>query len=131
MIGLDTNVLVRFLVQDDEEQSPRATQAIRGAVEEGREIFLSSVVLCELVWVLDVAYRRSRPEIVGALDRIVATRGFMLGDRDAVFRALERYRGGQGDFADHLIGAQAVDAGADRILTFDRALLGFAEFRAP
>lgn len=131
MIALDTNVIVRYLVQDDEEQSPRATRVIQEAVEGEVEIFLSSVVMCELVWVLEVAYRRPRNDIVGALDRIVSTRGFVVGDRDAVFRALERYRSGGGDFADHLIGAQALDAGADRVMTFDRALLGFPEFQAP
>lgn len=131
MIALDTNVLVRHLVQDDKKQSAQATRRIGKAVEEGESIFLSGIVLCELVWVLETAYRLPRSEIVQALDRILATRGFVVGDRDEASLALERYRSGQGDFADHLIGALATRAGASPILTFDRFLLEFPEFQLP
>lgn len=131
MIALDTNVLVRYLVQDDAGQSAQATRAIHAAVRRGQEIFLPGVVLCELVWVLETAYQRTRPEIVEVLDKILATRGFVIGNRDEAVRALDGYRTGRGDFADHLIGALSTQAGAGVVLTFDRALLGFPTFRVP
>ncbi len=131
MIAPDTNVLVRYLVQDDEEQAAQATAAIRGAVDRGENLFLSGIVLCELVWVLEGVYRRSREEVAGALGQILTTRGVVVADRDEAEQALEGYRSGRGDFADHLIGAPARQGGADRVLTFDRALLYFPGSEAP
>ncbi len=131
MIGLDTNVLVRFLVRDDEKQSRRATKLIKGAVERGEQLFVSDIVMCETVWVLSSAYGFTRAEIVDALGGLVRARNLVFGSTDRLARALDAYRDGKGDFADYLIREHARAAGADTVATFDRALLKDAGFVSP
>ncbi len=131
MIGLDTNVLVRFLVRDDEKQSRRATKLIKGAVERGEQLFISDIVMCETVWVLSAAYRFTRTEIVDALAGLVRARNLVFSSTDRLARALAAYRHGKGDFADYLIRELARAAGADTVATFDRALLKDEGFVSP
>ncbi|MCB9543689.1 MAG: type II toxin-antitoxin system VapC family toxin [Myxococcales bacterium] len=130
MIGLDTNVLVRYLADDDPEQSGRAAALIEGAADRGEALYLSGVVLCEVVWVLRGPYKRGREEIAGALDLVLRSAAFVIEDLDLTRRAWERYAAGGADFADYLIAEKSLSAGCDRVATFDRKLLrerGFAE----
>lgn len=129
MTGLDTNVLVRYLTQDDPAQARRANAAIADATAEGQRCYLDPIVLCELTWVLREAYDRSKADLVETLDLVLATRQFQVGDKDLVREALEAYRSGRGDFADYLIGASARRAGCAETVTFDRRLRGAAGFR--
>ena len=129
MIGLDTNVLVRYLTQDDSAQARKAEAVIDGAVARRERCVLGPVVLCELVWVLRDAYDTPKAQIVDVLDRILATQQFEIGDRARVREALEEYRAGGGDFADYLIGAANRAAGCDETVTFDRSLRGATGFR--
>lgn len=131
MIGLDTNVLVRFLVTDDEKQSRKATKLIEGAVERGEQLFISDIVMCETVWVLSSAYKFERAEIVEALAELVRARNVEFASTDRLARALDAYRSGGGDFADYLIREHAQAAGADTVATFDRALLAERGFTSP
>lgn len=129
MIGLDTNVLVRYLVQDDPEQSARATAAIENAIEAGERLHLNPIVLCELVWVLSGTYRVRRGEVADTLERLLETDGLEVEHKDRVRAALERYRAGRADFADYLIGRTNGDGGCTHTLTFDRALRSDDAFR--
>lgn len=129
MTGLDTNVLVRYLTEDDPVQSTRAADLIATATTRGERCFISAVVLCELTWVLRGAYRVSQPDLIVTLDRILGTTQFVVGDKDIVRRALEAYRTGRADFADYVIGAFHLDAGCRRTVTFDRRLRGHAAFQ--
>jgi predicted nucleic-acid-binding protein len=122
MIALDTNVLVRFLVEDDEKQSRLATRLITAAIERDEQLFISDIVVCETVWVLSSAYRFSRPEIVEALAGLLRARSLAFASSDRLARALEAYDSGKGDFADYLIREHARAAGADTVATFDRSL---------
>lgn len=131
MIGLDTNVLVRYLVEDDEEQALRAAELIEGAADRGDELFLAHIVLCELVWVLGAAYRRSREEIAVALTAILRTAQFVVEDVDLAHRALARFVEERGDFADYLVAERAAEAGCDAVATFDDKLLDAAGFIRP
>lgn len=131
MIGLDTNVLVRYLVQDDVVQGAAASRAIRAAVESQEPLFLCGIVLCETVWVLETAYGHEREAIAGVLDRILLSEGFEVERRDEVSAALRAYAAGRGDFADYLIGHVNAIHGCARTLTFDRALHGTAGFEVP
>lgn len=90
---------------------------------------ISSVTLCELVWVLDGAYRLDRLAIASALERILDTADFVVEDRDVVRRAVADYRRGPGDFADYLIGWRNRAAGCETTATFDRGLRGGELFR--
>lgn len=131
MIGLDTNVLVRYLVEDDEEQSNRAVAFIESTADRGDRLFLAHLVLCELVWVLEVAYGRSREDIVRALTAILRTAQFVVDDPDVAHRALARFEDGAADFADYVIAELAGAAGCQRIATFDDELLEEESFFRP
>lgn len=131
MIGVDTNVIVRYLAADDPEQAKRAAALIEGAAERGEAIFLSKIVLCEVIWVLRSAYRRPRDELVRVLGAIVDTAQFVIEDAAVVRTALERFSSGSADFADYVMGESALAAGCARVATFDRKLLREPEFSEP
>jgi predicted nucleic-acid-binding protein len=131
VIALDTNVLVRFLVEDDPEQTQRATSLIERAVKADDELFITDIVLCELVWVLSGAYGFGRPDIVNTLKDLARARHLRFPDSDALVRALNAYERGRADFADYLIREQARRAGCDSVATFDKALLNEPAFLAP
>ena len=131
MIGLDTNVLVRYLVEDDEQQAARAAALIEDAVRRGEKLFVASIVLCEVVWVLKVAYGRTRGDIAKALGAILRTAQFVIQDIESAYRALACYESGPGDFADYLIAEQAVEAGCEKLATFDKKLLKDDRFVEP
>ena len=131
MIALDTNVLVRFLVEDDEAQSRRASRLIENARKRDETLFISDIVMCETVWVLSMSYRFSRSEIAGVLGDLLRGRGVVFSSSDSLARALQAYVAGKGDFADYLIREHARAAGADTVATFDRALLKDQGFSKP
>jgi predicted nucleic-acid-binding protein len=122
MSGLDTNVIVRYLVRDDESQAEKASACIRGIATSGKSCFISSLVLCELVWVLESAYGYEKGEIADALEKLLITKQFEIEEKDIVRHAIHDYKDGNGDIADYLIGRLNHDRGCDVTYTFDRAL---------
>lgn len=122
MIALDTNVLVRFLVEDDAEQTAKVQRLIRGALERNQSLFVSEIVLCEIVWVLRSSYRFQRAEILTALGLLLRSQQLAFASRERIFRAVDAYRAGRGDFADYMIRSQAVEFGCRLVATFERAL---------
>ena len=129
MTGLDTNVLVRYLTEDDPVEGRKAGAALRTAIAKGERCFISAIVLCELAWVLRGAYKVTKSDLVETLDRLLLTTQFIIGDKDVVRAALEAYRQGKADFADYVIGAAHQDAGCTRTVTLDRRLRGRAQFQ--
>jgi predicted nucleic-acid-binding protein len=129
MTGLDTNVLVRYLTEDDPVQSKRAADLIATATAKNERCFISAIVLCELAWVLRGAYRVSQADLLLTLDRILATTQSVIGDKDVVRRGLASCRAGSADFADYVIGALHLEAGCRKTVTFDRRLRGHAAFQ--
>jgi predicted nucleic-acid-binding protein len=127
--GLDTNVLARYLTEDEPVQSKRAADWIGTITARGERCFISAIVLCELAWVLRSAYRVSQADLILTLDRILGTTQFIVGDKDIVRRALDQYRAGRADFADYVIGALHQDAGCRKTVTFDRRLRGHLAFQ--
>jgi predicted nucleic-acid-binding protein len=122
MRGLDTNVLVRYIVRDDRRQAERASAYIRKFVEQGEVCFINRIVLCELVWVLEAAYGFSKKEIAGVLEKIHATKQFEIERKELPGQAVRDYVLGKGDLADYLIGRVNIAYDCDRTATFDRAL---------
>ena len=122
MIGLNTNLLVRYLTQDDPPQAEKATQIIEKKAEQDSAFFIASVVMCELVWVLESAYAYGQDQVVPVLEQILRTRQFRFEDKDLLWQSLSEYRTGKGGFADYLIGRIGARAGCARTLTFDRSL---------
>lgn len=133
-LALDTNILVRLLVEDDPAQARRARETVTRGVRdaEGKAaFFVPGVAVCELVWVLESRYRFSRIEIASALRGLLLARGLEVEDGVAARAALERYEAGRGDYADYLMREAARRAGCPVVLTFDRHLLREEGFRAP
>lgn len=128
MTGLDTNILVRFLVGDDPEQEARAADFFTRASAAGEQLYVPQIVACELVWVLAFAYGKSRSEIVSGVEGLLRARQLTFEDLDQVRSALERFAAGDGDLADWLISERARAAGAERVATFDARLLRSPEF---
>jgi predicted nucleic-acid-binding protein len=131
--GLDTNVLLRPLTQDDPAQAAVVRALFQAAEEQGEHFHVSTIVLCEVCWILR-GYDYSRAEIAEALEKLLATPLFEIQDRELVRRALREYRTGRGDFADYLIGWQNRQAGCSDTVTFDGKLgrtPGFAVLEVP
>ena len=123
MRGLDTNVIVRYVTDDDPAQAAVVKALFEGAEESREQLFVSSIALCELVWALrGKPYQLPRAEIAAVLQRMLGTPLFEIQDRDLVRQALTEYRQGVADFADHLLGRQNRRAGCDATLTLDRKL---------
>ena len=119
MIALDTNVLVRYLVDDDARQAEASRLLLQGLTAE-RPGFVCREVTVELVWVLQRAYGFSRDRIAAVLEDLVATEGLEVEAADDVARAAFRYRQGGAGFSDLMIVAAAERAGAGTLYTFDR-----------
>lgn len=122
MTALDTNVLVRYLVEDDAKQSALAAALIDRAIANDEALFVSDIVVCETVWVLSVSYHVGRKDIADLLGRLFRARHLTFSAADALLRALDAYGAGKGDFADYLIREHARRADQDKVATFDRAL---------
>lgn len=122
MRGLDTNVLVRYLTQDDPGQSRRANTIIAEATARGEPCVIDVIVLCELVWVLREAYGLDRATVAETLEKVLDTAQLVVEEASLARRALNDYRRGRGDFADYLIGWRNRQSGCSDTVTFDRAL---------
>jgi predicted nucleic-acid-binding protein len=128
MKGIDTNILVRYLVRDDDKQAKIASACIRKIIASGEACFVNVIVLCELVWVLESAYGFRRREIAEVLEKILMTKQFEIESKEIVRLAVSDYRDGQADFADYIIGRTNHLRGCDVTFTFDRSLKIQSEF---
>ncbi len=120
MIGIDTNVLVRYIMQDDPRQSPLATRLIESLSSESPG-FITLISTVELAWVLASCYDLKREQIAQALELLLRTKEFIVDRAHEVQRALHVFRVGSGDFADCLIERIAASAGCQKTMTFDIA----------
>lgn len=126
MIGLDTNVIVRFLVQDDEVQSPLAARLF-SRLSRDNPGFVSLVVLAEVSWVLARAYKASRAELSTAIEGLLRSAELKIENAEAAWRALGVYQASKSaEFADALIAEIAALEGVTQTLTFDRRAAGEA-----
>lgn len=124
MKALDTNVLVRYLTQDDADQARVATRLVDDALNAGEPLYVSAVVMCEIVWVLESVYGFGHRRVATAIEALLRSAQLRFDHPARLWRSLAAYRDGRGDFADHLIGVDGLDAGASTTFTFDRALSG-------
>lgn len=132
MIGLDTNVLVRYLAQDDEAQAASATHFIETQLSERAPGFISLVVLVELCWVLQRLYAATPAELAATVTDLLATPRFRLQAREAVQDAVQalRAKAGKVGFADFLIAHIALREGCSAVVSFDRAAIRLAGMTA-
>jgi predicted nucleic-acid-binding protein len=128
MNGLDTNVLVRYLTQDDPVQSRKATELIERRFTRERPGFISLVTMAETVWVLGSVYELPHRQIANTVERILQADTLSVQNEQQVFTAMVALRQGWGTFADALIAALGTWAGCDSTLTFDKKAQRIAGF---
>lgn len=121
MIGLDTNVLVRYLTQDDPSQSAVASKMITNFVGMGEVLWVSQIILCETVWVLERAYKTNKKTIAEILHLLLQTQELVFEHHDIVWQALQDYKSSHSvGFADCLIGRQNIANKCTFTNTFDK-----------
>lgn len=120
MIGIDTNVLVRQIIQDDEAQGELASYLIENHCSPANPGYLSLIVLCELVWVLGTAYGYSRKQISLVLRQVLITDCFETENHAIAWQALYDYNECNADYSDYLIARLNEQQGAKTTYTFDR-----------
>ena len=118
MIGLDTNVLVRYIMQDDVKQSAKATKVIE-SLTVNTPGYVSLVAMVELSWVLSVSYGLTRDQVAQAIDALLRTKEIVVESKDSILKALRVFNTSSADFADCLIAQCAVIAGCSKTMTFD------------
>jgi predicted nucleic-acid-binding protein len=118
-LGIDTNVLVRFLVRDDEAQFEKARKLIKREVAAGRRVFIGQLVLLETEWVLRSRYGLSKHQIVETISSLLDTADVQFEDEPAIEEALFTWKDAAADFADCLIGAKNRRLGCRATATFD------------
>lgn len=128
MIGLDTNILVRYLAQDDPAQSPKATDILEHRLTEKNPGFVSVVAMVETVWVLDRAYGFTAQEIATAVERLLQIEVLVVENEQEVFSAMVALKQGRGSFADALIAELGARVGCTCTLTFDQETVRLSGF---
>ena len=118
MIALDTNVLARYIMQDDSRQSPMATRLVESLSAQAPGFV--PLVVVELAWVLSSAYDLDRAQLVKAFDALLRTKEIVVDRAETVWKALRVFQSANADFADCLIERSASAAGCDQTMTFDR-----------
>lgn len=128
-IALDTNVLVRYIVQDDQAQADIATQLIDQYAGQKQSIMLNNIVLCELIWVLERGYKYSKADISTTLRHILSSTEFYFENQDILWLSLADYETTSCDFSDSLIGKlNHTKFHCDKTITFDKGTSKLLEF---
>jgi predicted nucleic-acid-binding protein len=128
VIGVDSNVLVRYLTQDDPLQSRKANVLVEQVVRRGDTLYLNQIVVCEVYWVLARAYGYGRAELADAFEKLMSAAQFEFEDKAALWQALASFRQSGADFAECLIGIKNEAAGCASTLTFDKRAGGLPQF---
>ena len=128
MIGLDTNILVRYLAQDDPAQSAKANEILERRLTEKNPGFVSVVAMVETVWALDRAYGFTAQEIATAVERLLQIEVLVVENEQEVFSAMVALKQGRGSFADALIAELGARVGCTRTLTFDQKAVRLSGF---
>ena len=118
MIGLDTNILLRFFLDDDPTQSPKA-RLIIGSLNAGKPGWIGVATILEIVWVMKRKKPSGREEISNIIEQLIADDAIVVEHPALVAAAVQRFRSTKAEFADCLIAASARVAGCERMLTFD------------
>jgi predicted nucleic-acid-binding protein len=128
MIGLDSNILVRYFAQDDRVQTAQAIEIVEKQLSEAVPGFISVVAMVETAWVLERSYRLADHEIAAAIERTLQVDVLKVENEQAVFTAMIALKEGRGSFADALVAALDAKAGCSHTLTFDRQALKLPGF---
>ncbi|NQU38990.1 MAG: type II toxin-antitoxin system VapC family toxin [Lentisphaerae bacterium] len=128
MIGLDTNVLIRYIVRDDDRQAKVATKLIESSCTADDPGFVNLVVLCEISWVLGRGYQYDRQTVAAVIRGLLTSVELEVEASETVWRALRAFEQGKADFADAFIGAHNRAQHVSPTYTFDRKASNLADF---
>lgn len=131
MIGLDANIIVRYLAQDDPIQSAQATEIFERQLTTQNPGFVSIVAMVETVWVLERGYGLPKDEIAAAVERMLQTDVLVVEYEQQVFTAMIALKEGRGSFSDGIIAALGAKAGCSYTLSFDQRALRMPGFQSP
>jgi len=129
MIGLDTNVLIRYITQDDPLQSAKAIEIIEHRLTKTKPGFVSVVAMTEVVWILDRAYGFTSQEITATVERMLQIEVLVIENEQEVFAAMLALKHGRGAFADALIAELGARAHCLHTLTFDHKAVRIPGFQ--
>lgn len=128
MIGLDTNVLVRYLVQDDVRQAAAASRLLETTLGPENPGFVTLVTLCEIAWVLADCYAADAARVRLVVEGLLGSKQLVVQSSDLVWKALRGWHG-TADFSDALIGEICLAEGATHVATFDRGAARLPAFK--
>jgi len=128
MLGIDTNVLIRYLIRDDQRQYEQARRLIEREIGKGEPVMVSLLVLLESEWVLRSRYELPKAEIVAAFSAMLDTADITFDDEQSVEHAMYIWKESSADFADCLIDARNLRLGCNATATFDSRALKLAGF---
>ncbi len=123
MIGLDTNILVRYVTQDDPQQCAKVNALFENQLSQENNAVISKIVLSELTWVLSHAYGYSREQIAFVIQQILITREFIIEDSENAIKALQDYQTGKAGFSDYFLAQTHRSMGAKHTVSFDKKAL--------
>lgn len=128
MIGLDTNVIVRYVTQDDAKQAAAATKLFENVLTVERPGVVSLITLCEIAWVLDESYGAGKDRIFAVIEGLLGSRQIVVENADLVWKALRDWQKSSADFSDALVGQILASGGCEKNLTFDKAAARLPRF---
>ena len=128
MIGLDTNVIVRYVTQDDPRQSAAASRLFERALTVEHPGFVGLITLCEIAWVLADCYDAEKSRIAAVIEGLLGSRQLVVEEAEIVWKALRAWEKSAADFSDVLVGQVLIARGCEKIVTFDRAAARLPSF---
>lgn len=131
IIGLDTNILVRLIVADDQGQLKKVKKLILEYNEIPGSLFINNIVLCELIWVLKKGYKYPKKQLLVALEALLATKEIAFENRNLINHAVNYYRNGKADFSDYLTLVINSQAGCANTYSFDTKIIAEKLFTRP
>ena len=129
MIGLDTNVLIRYIVQDDEYQARIATDFIENECSKENPAFINEVTMCEIVWVLKRAYRYDKSIILNIIQQILSNDEIQIASHRQAKAAFDDYEIGNADFSDYFIAQLNKESGCEVTVSFDKKACNHQNFK--
>ena len=120
MIGLDSNIVIRYLVQDDKKQSAAATRFIEKSLSTDVPGYINHITLCEIVWVLQRCYDVTEQQLRDIIEGLLTTKQLIVENVEVAWKALRAYDANSADFCDALIGQANVQSGCEHTVTFDK-----------
>ncbi len=120
MIGIDTNIIIRYLTQDDPIQANLANKLIEEELNQSNPGFITLISLIEISWVLKRCYSQTKDQIINVIAQLLETRQLLIENQECAYLALKKFSSGNADYADSLITVLSEQAGCNKIVTFDK-----------